>query len=254
MNNKTLHIIGNEFTRDFYREDPVAWWTHRLDIYEHFCLASLKNQTNKNFLLTMMLKGYSVNFKDRIIGMLENSGLKYAIRVIGETTHEEMMRPFSREYDTVYHTRIDTDDMFHKDAVDEIQSYEYDYRRALVFQKGYCYDVKNNRLQHYFMPGPPFSTIMFPMDVYVNEEKQAEYKGFKSHDALINTMPYLKLSENKFVVNVHGTNRITIYQNDRTIFRGHENETEIDSEQDKIEILKNFGILTNTYQTKVLKQ
>lgn len=252
MNDKTLHIIGNEFTRDFYREDPNAWWTHRLDIYEHFCLASLKNQTNKNFLITMTLKGYSVNFRDRIKKMLDDSGLQYTMRVIGETTHEEMMKPYADKYDIVYHTRIDTDDMFHKDVVSEIQSYEYSPRRALVYQKGYCYECRENKLQNYFMPGPPFSTIMFPMSIYIDEKKQDAYKGFRSHDALVNVMPYLILSENKYIVNVHGTNRITIYNDDRTIFKGHENEVNIPTEQ--IDgILVNFGIASDTYSTKVRK-
>ena len=253
MNNRTLHIIGNEFTRDFYREDPVAWWTHRLDIYEQYCLASLKNQTNKNFVIAMTLKGYSVNFKERIEQMLKDSGIKYVLRIVGEMTQEEMMSSFVNDYDIVYHTRIDTDDMFHNDVINEIQSYEYEYRQALVYQKGYCYDVKRNKLQHYFMPGPPFSTIMFPMDVYVNEEKQEEYKQFKSHDALISAMPYLTLSENKYIVTVHGTNRITEYHDDRTILGSdHRHETEIPTTQID-SILSEFGVDSLTYKTKIQK-
>ncbi len=95
-----------------------------------------------------------------------------------------------------------------------------------------------------------FSTIMYPMEIYIDEEKQDKYKEFKSHDALVYTMKTIPLSENKIIVNVHGTNRITIYHDDRTIFIGHETETEIPSEQID-NILVNFGINSQTYNEKV---
>lgn len=244
MNNKTLHIIANEFTRHI--PHPDDWWDRRLDIYEHYCLASIKNQTNKNFILLMTLNWVPDKYQLRIRKILENSGLNFIIRNYATTTISEALSNVSNKYDFVYHTRVDSDDMFHKDAISEIQSYEFSHRQALIFQKGYCYDCRVNRLQHYFMPSPPFSTIMYPMNVYLDEKKQEEYKSFKSHDALLGAMPHTKLSENKFIVNVHGTNRVTIYQNDRTIFKGHEKETEIPAlEIDTI--LKNFGILSTTY-------
>jgi len=250
MNKRTIHIIGNEFTRDFYREDLNAWWTYRLGIYENYCLASIKNQTNKNFVLFMMLKGYSTNFKDKIEQMLIDSKLKYVIQIIGETSIEEALKQYLDNIDVVYHTRIDSDDMFHYDVVNEIQSYEYEERRALLFSKGYCYDCRRNKLQHYYMPAPPFSTIMYPIETYLDEEKQDEYKGFKSHDAIGSTMKLIRLSENKFIVNVHDTNRITIYHDDRTIFKGHESETEIPADQVD-NILNDFGISSMTYKLKM---
>ena len=247
MNKRTLHIIGNEFTRHIAH--PDEWWDHRLKIYEHYCLASIKKQTNKNFILTMTTDWVPDKYREVIKQILERSGLKYYIRNISDISFEDFMKPFFGKYDIVYHTRIDSDDLFHKDAVEEIQSYEFENRRALIFQKGYCYDCKNNRLQHYYMPSPPFSTIMYPMDIYIDEKKQDKYKDFLSHDSLIYAMKAVELSENKFIVNVHGTNRVTIYHNDRTIFKGHETETEITENVDNI--LKNFGINSQTYNEKV---
>ncbi|HCR36454.1 TPA: hypothetical protein DIU22_05460 [Candidatus Woesebacteria bacterium] len=249
MNNKTLHIIGNEFTRNIAHSDD--WWIHRLGIYEHYCLASLKNQTNKNFLLMMTLNYVPIEFQKKIKHILDASELQYVLRNFTETSLAETLSQFRDKYDTVYHTRIDSDDMFHKTVVDEIQSYGIHERKALIFQKGYCYDCRNNRLQHYFMPSPPFSTIIYPMSIYLDEAKQQEYKNFKSHDSLCGAMPYKVLSENKFIVNVHGTNRITIYQNDRTIFKGHENETEIPfTGIDRV--INDFGISSDTYKNNIV--
>ena len=45
------------------------------------------------------------------------------------------------KHDWVYLTRIDSDDMFHRDAVDLIQSEAPDIRKALVFDKGYVFNT-----------------------------------------------------------------------------------------------------------------
>ena len=249
MNSKTLHIIGNEFTRKIAH--PDEWWEHRIKIYEHYCLASIKNQTNKDFLLMLKICDYVPDkFQSQLRKLLRESGLAYIMFNMDQTTTRKAMDRYADEYLYVYYTRIDSDDMFHKNAIGEIQQYEFSHRQALLFQKGYCYDCKNNRLQHYFMPSPPFSTIMFPMSIYLDENKQNAYTQITSHDTIIYCMDACTLSENKFIVNVHGTNRISVYQNDRTVFKGHENETEIPTaEVDNI--LKDFGISSMTYKNKV---
>lgn len=251
MNSKTLHIIGNEFTRKI--SHPDEWWEHRIDIYEHFCLASIKNQTNHDFLLMMRICDYvPEKFQTRIHSLLTESGLTFMMFNSDKISHQEAITPYVKDFEYIYYTRIDSDDMFHKEVVNEIQSHEYSYRRVLLFQKGYCYECRENRLQHYFMPAPPFSTIMYPTEIFLDPDKQFQYTQAKSHDSLINTMCPVKLSENKIIVNVHGTNRITIYNDDRTIFKGHETETEIPSEEIDL-IVKDFGISSKTYDLNIRK-
>jgi len=250
MNNKTLHIIGNEFIRKI--NHSAEWWEYRLMIYEQYCLTSLKNQTNKNFMILMSVCEY-VPEKNQIslLHLLEKCGLQFVMYDINKITIAEALQQYSTKYDTVYHTRIDSDDMFHKDVISEIQSYDFAHRRALVFQKGYCYDCRNNRLQHYFMPSPPFSTIMFPMSIYLDQQKQNEYTQTIGHDTIFRGMKSIKLSENKYIVTVHNTNQVTIYQDDRTKFRGHETEIEIQNVDINI-ILKDFGISSDIYKTKII--
>jgi len=248
MNNNTLHIIGNEFTRNI--QHPEEWWEHRLKIYEYFCLNSIKNQTNKNFILLMTLEFVPVHICEKIKEILNRSGLKYILYDVKNSCFSEILKPHIEKYKYIYHTRIDSDDLFHKDVIKEIQTYDFENRRALVFQKGYCYDCRENKLRHYFMLSPPFSTIMYPMNVYIDEQKQKEYKKFRSHDTLVQNMPYFVLSENKFIVNVHGTNRVTTYESNR---RNRHND-EIDIPISEIDnILKPFGITPQTYNEKVKK-
>jgi len=244
MTDKTLHIVTNEFTRNI--SHPDEWWLHRLSIYEHFCLASLRNQTNKNFVILMTVEHVPVKFQEKIKEILSKSGLTYIFRVAETTTLAESLKEYANDYDIVYSTRIDSDDMLHKDAIAEIQTHAFAMRQALLFQKGYCYDCRNNKLRHYFMPSPPFSTIMYPMAIYLDEEKQQEYRNFKSHDRLVHSMPYIILSENKFIVNVHGTNRITTFENNPMLPTKYKFDRDIDTSQ-ILGILKDFNISNNTY-------
>jgi len=245
MNDKVLHIIGNEFTRNI--QHPDSWWDYRLNIYEQFCLNSIKNQSNKNFVILMSIDWVSEHIQNRIKIILDKSNLKYILRNVKETSISESLKDYSKEYDTIYYTRIDSDDLFHKDVIDIIQKSNYTDRRALIFQKGYCYDCKENRLRHYFMPSPPFSTIIYPMKIFLDEQKQQIYKNFKSHDTLIYAMAYKILPENKFIVNVHDTNRITKYTNNIEMPAKYIEKQEIDADMIDF-ILKDFNINSNTYK------
>ncbi|MFZ2152244.1 MAG: hypothetical protein WAV09_04010, partial [Minisyncoccia bacterium] len=55
MNN---HILAIPFTsvglHGGYRSD--SWFAHRIDIFRRFTLKSLKNQSNKNFLLWIWMR------------------------------------------------------------------------------------------------------------------------------------------------------------------------------------------------------
>jgi len=239
MNNETLHIIGNEFSRGIGH--PFEWWEHRLNIYEHFTLASIKNQTNKNFVISMTIDNYfPPELIPRLEKMLIESGQQFIFANRYLNNFAEKMKPYL-QYKYIYHTRIDSDDLFHKDIVNEIQKYEYAHRRALVFQKGYCYDCKNKRLQHYKMPSPPFATIMFPIDIYLDENKRREYMNIQGHDMVLKQMNSIILSENKFIVLVHGGNLDTWYDTRKEVGR-----IEIaQNEHDKI--LSDFGISSETF-------
>lgn len=243
MTKETVHIIGNEFTRGI--SHPEEWWQHRIRIWENFTLASLQNQTNKNFVLLMLVdNAVPLSSQEDILRILEQSELTYVICNIKTDEIGEKLSYLQNfdKYQYVLHTRIDSDDLFHKDVVDEIQTYSYEGRTALIFQKGYCYDCANKKLQHYKMPSPPFSTIGFPIEEYATYSRWNEYLKITGHDTVINRMPYSLLSENKYIVLVHGGNLDTIYNTDEKLNRLDISESEHEN------ILKDFGITSNTFE------
>jgi len=243
MNNFT-HIITSDFSRKAFG-GVKNWWEYRLSFFEHFTLQSLKNQTNKNFYFLMNLRRC---FPDRLVSelkrILDESKLKYAIVYLdSESSFKEQIEKYFCLSDYIYSTRIDSDDLFHKDVVQEIQSYDFAWQRALVFQKGYCYDCINQKLQHYKVLSPPNSTIMYPKEVFLDQEKRREYMNFpQGHDQIFSKMKSVVLSENKYVIMIHKHNRRSVFSENPKLNR------ELIPKDKHSEILKNFGIDTNTFQ------
>ncbi len=247
MKNNTIHIIGNEFSRGIGQS--LNWWKYRLSLYEHYTLSSIVNQTNQNFYLLMTVDN-RFPLKDELEEILKRSDLKYILvnRSI-ENDLENKIKTFP-DFKYVFSTRIDSDDLFRKDVVEEIQKYEYSWRRALVFQKGYCYNCIDKKLQHYQVMSPPNSTIMYPKDIFLNEDKRREYLDIHGHDQVFSKLNSIILSENKYMILIHKSNR-------RSVFIEGEQADELKrfniDETEHEEILKNFSIDSKTHE-KVWKE
>ena len=91
------------------------------------------------------------------------------------------------------------------------------------------------------MSSPPFSTIMFPIDIYLDELKRREYMNIRGHDMVLKQMNSMILSENKFIVLVHGGNLDTWYDTRKEVGR-----IEI-AQNEHNNILSDFGINSETF-------
>lgn len=129
--------------------------------------------------------------------------LATALKTLAEHTSED--------FDWVYLTRIDSDDMFHQDAVDLIQSQKPWRRRALVMDNGYMYNTETKQLAEWLPPtNPPFHTIMFPGKVFFSPEKHLAYYGdFRSHEDIPKVFKAKTLDMYKYCVTAHGKSHIS---------------------------------------------
>lgn len=106
----------------------------------------------------------------------------------------------------VYLTRIDSDDMFHKDAIKLIQNQSPTSQEALIFNSGYIYNVKTGQLADWNPPtNPPFHTIIFPIETFFNPERHlAYYKDFKTHEDITRVFKCETLEMKDYMVSFHG--------------------------------------------------
>mgnify|MGYP001575259518 CR=1 FL=1 len=135
--------------------------------------------------------------------------------------------------DFVYVTRIDSDDMFHKDVVKELQDVKPQYK-AVTIRKGYVFNRITRELSEWSpTTNPPFHTIIFPYDVFFDAEKHLQYLGgYRSHEDVVKLYDYTSLKGRRYCVVTHNAHISTTY-NHR--FRG-------EVIKNKKKILLDFGL------------
>lgn len=135
--------------------------------------------------------------------------------------------------DIVFLTRIDSDDMFHKDAVREINTIPLYSHTALMFQNGYIYDINTKKVAEWNpTTNPPFHTILFSGDDFYDAEKHlAYYKDFKSHEDIPRVFDTIRLNEGKYCVTINQDHISTVWDHP---FRGKEVA---------IAVLNDFGVV-----------
>ncbi len=143
----------------------------------------------------------------------------------------DVLRPIFARTDFVYLTRIDSDDMFHKDVVKELQAIKPNHK-AITIQKGYVYNRITRELSEWSpTTNPPFHTIIFPYDVFFDPQKYLEYMGgYRTHEDVTKLYDYVSLKGRKYCVLTHTANISTTYT--------HRFRTNVVNKR----ILKDFGI------------
>ena len=108
--------------------------------------------------------------------------------------------------DMMYVTRIDSDDMFHKEAIEEIQAETREPGTALVYTKGYVYNAETREYAEWNpKTNPPFHTIIFnERDFFDPWLYLKTMKGYRSHEDVPKAFKVKVLSDGKYCVVVHG--------------------------------------------------
>jgi len=232
----TIHLIQIPFTglglQNGYRGDE--WLRHRIEIFKNYTLKSLLNQTEKRFvtwlcfrekektnLQVIELFAYLTSLNFPVIftfgGIVfwddkyPNDNLLERLKI---TLPELKNIVGNKKY--VYETILASDDMYHKDAFKTIQQQEFREQKALVHWKGFILNQETGQLAEWKPIEnhlPPFYTIMYPADVFMNPEKHFEYmKGYKSHEDIERLFDCVKLPDYRYCVVTHGKNISTTWQ------------------------------------------
>jgi hypothetical protein len=274
-NNPICHLVMTPFTglgKPRYRGDE--WLKRRIKIFKENTLKSLQNQTNQFFVHWLCFREEEANnplvqelFKDlctmewRCIftfggipfwddkyNKTEAKGLlkRLTDTLASPTGLKELVGDASYVYETI----LASDDMYHKDVIESIQQQPFAYKRALVHWNGYIRETETGRLGEWKPPVghlPPFYTIMYPADVFLDPKKHFDYlKGYKSHEDIEKLFDCVRLPDSRYMVNVHGNNISTCwmgYKHDALEKTQHDFiGDEIINEKEKSDIIKNFGI------------
>jgi len=232
------------------------WLKNRIKVFEQFVLRSLKAQTNQNFIVWCSWRYEEKNntIVQEFVKRMETSGLRFIHTYNGvcfwddkyddeearsrllSSLHGSMGTLFDyvSEADTIYMTIQPSDDCYNIGAVEGIQAMLRGHPtfQAVGFEKGYIMNYTTKEVKEYNpKTNPPFFTIKFDKEVFIDPLKHTAYTGpYQSHEYIGNYLKYGTVDHRGFLVGTHGENISTVFN--------HPYAGEIVNK----EILKMFGL------------
>ena len=138
-----------------------SWIRNRIAFFERFTLPSLKAQTVQDFRVVLLC---GRRFK------AITSAHKWDPKV--EISYQMGRDIFKNSLaDWISITRIDSDDLFHKEAIEDVKRnilLSPDRRECLIFRHSWAWDMPNRYLLPRLRQSPPFYTHIFPKGIFRN--------------------------------------------------------------------------------------
>lgn len=228
------------FSKDRLNEN---WIDYRLEIFTKYTLQSLINQTNQDFTCLIVYDDKTDDIVRKCVSkypefpaniILSKINVDFAYSQISKGyLHEsnDIINLISSN-DYLYLVRIDSDDMYSPSFVQQLHDFNHKPDTQVILnENGYIYDVHGDRISKIHYVSPPFYTLVYKVDEYINGFRYALKNG---HQDVINLI-HETLYENNFTIIVHGKN---IY----TQFLPGPSKTPITDELEKEEIKKELFI------------
>ena len=250
------------------------WLKNRIKIFKQFVIPSLLAQTNKDFILWISWR-YEEKTNPQVIDLkkwLLTTGIKSVFTYSGVCFYDDKypddkakerlltalhgsmgeLLNIMGECDEVLMSIQPSDDSYRKDFVEGMRNiFKETKLQGAGFKHGYICNYFMKEVREYNpLTNPPFYTIRFPREVFIEPLKHFEYTALKedvgkykkgtpipSHEYVGDALNYAQISQRGFLVGTHSDNISTTYK--------HPYAGEIVSP----ETLKDFGI----YEVEPLK-
>ena len=156
--------LGDEIDKG---KDWLKWMDKRIPIFKNYCLKSLLNQSNKNFVWLIY---FDVHTPDKYLKLLDDLSLIPFIKIRKSDGYDGFMKDylndlkfFSQDANWIISSRIDNDDCFHKDAIQIIQNHFIPKDEHLIsLASGNTLNLNSMEMGHYIYPGSPFISLIEP--------------------------------------------------------------------------------------------
>lgn len=172
----------------------LQWLMDRISLAQSTSLHSLRRQVNQDFEVVIVTNYESLNV------VRDNLGDRYTYII---SKHDKTNKLDKGDFDLVYVTRLDSDDMYHPLALEEIRRYNLrGWVSGLVNKSGYLYDVESNRMAEFDHDRIAFQTVIHRGD----EWKRASGLGIYPHGEIWKRYKTKVLSKRRYIFVIHGKN------------------------------------------------
>lgn len=225
------------------------WFKNRIKIFKQFVVPSLQAQTNQDFTVWISFTEHQRGHQqvENLMCALEEAGLNYVFTYHGVAFYDdkhpiedakailvgnlhgsigELLDDIG-EVDEVYMTIQPSDDCYYYSAVADIQSaLTPDNIQAVGYRNGLICNYFNLETSEYNpKTNPPFYTIKFPREIFIEPMEHADYTALKhnvpgyekgtplpSHEWVKDCLNYKQIDIRGFLVGCHSENISTYYE------------------------------------------
>lgn len=236
---KKAHLLYVPFTGLGKIDRGDKWLKDRIKIFKHFITNSLADQSSLQYTLWFswrpedkknpIVQDFLIHMEafDRLSIVFTYDGLcfwddKYEDQEAGERLLNNLRRSLRYikthvDYaDEVLMTIQPSDDMYLYSMVEDMAKVDFrktthqspfpDYYKVAGYTKGYIANYQTMEIAEYNPDTiPPFFTIRFPVDVFLDWKEHFKYAHYKSHE-YVKDLGFKELKGRGFVVGVHGQN------------------------------------------------
>lgn len=196
-------------TRDGHSVDQQEWLSHRFELFEQYCLPSVKNQTNQEFKWLVFFDTDTPKiYKEKNEQIAESyptfipiylSGIEQFNKEIGNIIFNHS----ASEY--IITSRLDNDDLLHKDFIQTIkENSRYSDELIIDFERGYQLidKTKGFEIRNYIHFLNPFISL-------VERRGNLQTVMARNHRDWFNAKELIKISDKAmWVENVHAKNKL----------------------------------------------
>lgn len=202
-----FNVKFHPFYPEFYQYNSSSysnslspeWINYRLNIFFNYTLKSLLHQTNQSFLCILR---YDKSSENVILDSLSKYP-KLPNNIIFTPNGDEILKSAIKGYEYLYHVRLDSDNLYHPNYIDQIDSFIYkEGLECILCQNGYIYDIINNNLAELYHYSPSFYTLIYKTTDYINGFR---YKISGDHLGAIN-LSHSILPNRLYMITTHEKN------------------------------------------------
>ncbi|MGC4021813.1 MAG: glycosyltransferase [Cyclobacteriaceae bacterium] len=167
------HVLITQFNlRNFPKssnasnEQWLNWTRNRIELFKKYCLPSVVNQTTRNFKWLIYFDTATPPEFSPFIGELTKYDFIEVCYCDGSERFfnnyfNEVIQRIPNGCQWVLSSRLDNDDMLHKDAIKTIQENFVEKQNFIIsLASGYVLDIDRNVLAHYFYSMSPFISLI----------------------------------------------------------------------------------------------
>lgn len=176
--------LGKELKKG---EEWLSWTRERVKIFREYCLPSLDNQTCKDFTWLIY---FDIKTPDEFQYLIDELKKRDYIKICFSEGNDGFMadhisdiKNLSKDSEWIISSRIDNDDIFHKDAIKVIQEAFHPIDEYMIsLTSGYTLNLQTLQMGHYYYPECPFISIIEKCEK--EELKSIFYKSHSHWDQL----------------------------------------------------------------------